>query len=153
MMRRLCEVLLLGTLALGAGCVSVPGTAAGKPDVSGELSIQGPTFGDTRLPLDRCASGEHQVFLGADFTGPGTLVARLAVDPLSGPGVRVFDSTAPFGKSFVVRQSECDHFHFSLSRSGWRINEVWVLHLTLDIDCASADGDVIRATVTSATCW
>jgi hypothetical protein len=144
---------LLGALALSAGCVSVPGTATGKPDVSGELSIEGPTFGDTRLAVDRCVSGEHQVFLGADFTGPGPLVARLAVDPLSGPGVRVFDSTAPFGKSFVVRQSECDHFHFSLARSGWRINDIWALKMTLDIDCTAPSGDSIRATVASASCW
>jgi len=152
-MRTLSMVFLLGTLALATGCVSVSGTANGKPDVSGELSIQGPAFGDTRLAVDRCVSGEHQVFLGADFGGPGPLVARLAVDPLSGPGVRVFDSTAPFGKSFVVRQSECDHFHFSLSRSGWRINDVWVLHLTLDIDCSTQDGDAIRGTISSASCW
>jgi hypothetical protein len=152
-MRRFTVVTLLGALALSAGCASVSGTATGKPDVSGELSIQGPTFGDTRMTLDRCASGEHQVFLGADFAGPGTLVARLAVDPLSGPGLRVFDSTAPFGKSLVVRQSECDHFHFSLERSGWRINDVWVLHLTLDIDCSTPSGDAIRGLVSSASCW
>jgi hypothetical protein len=146
-------MVLLGALALSAGCVSVPGMAGGRPDVTGELAIQGPTFGDTRLAVDRCVSGEHQVFLGADFAGPGPLVARLAVDPLSGPGVRVFDSTAPFGKSFVVRQSGCDHFHFSLARSGWRINDIWALHLTLDIDCSTPDGDSIRITIPSASCW
>lgn len=153
MMRSLSAVFLLGALALTASCVSVTGTAAGKPDVTGELSIQGPTFGDRRLTLDRCASGEHQVFLGADFTGGGPLVARLAIDPLSGPGLRVYDSTAPFGKAFVVRQSECEHFHFSLARSGWQINDVWVLKMTLDIDCSTPEGDAIRATIASASCW
>lgn len=152
-MRRLIVVVFLGLLALTVGCVTVPGAATGKPDVTGELSIQGPTFGDTRLTLDRCASGEHQVFLGADFTGGGPLVARLAIDPLSGPGLRVYDSTAPFGKAFVVRQSACEHFHFSLARSGWQINDVWVLHVTLDIDCSTPDGDAIRGIVSSASCW
>jgi hypothetical protein len=136
-----------------AGCASVPGAIVGAEKVNGSLGVSGPTFGEMQLPVTQCASGEHQVFLGGDFSGQGPVVVRLAIDPLSGPGVRVFDSTAPFGKSFVVRQAECEHFHFSLARSGWQINDVWVLQMTLDIDCSTPEGDAIRATVTSASCW
>ena len=145
-------LILASGLVLGTGCASLPSAPAGEPDVTGELSIAGPTFGETQLRVEECASGEHQMFLGADLTGQGALVARLAVDPLSGPGLRVYDSTAPFGRAFVVRQSDCDHFHFSIERSGWRINDIWVLHLTLDIDCSTPSGDAIRGTIASASC-
>ena len=144
-------VLLFG-LAFGAGCVSMPGAKTGDASVNGELAVAGPTFGETQLRVEQCASGEHQVFLGADFTGASPIVVRLAIDPLTGPGVRVYDSAQPFGKAFVVRQSECDHFHFSLERSNWRINDIWVLHLTLDIDCSTPSGDAIRGTIASASC-
>lgn len=146
-------VALFVGLALSAGCASVPGAIVGAAKVDGSLAVSGPTFGDLQLPVDQCASGEHQVFLGGDFSGQGPVVVRLAIDPLSGPGVRVYDSTAPFGRSFVVRQSECGHFHFSLARSGWQINDVWVLNLTLDIDCSTPEGDAIRGTIASASCW
>lgn len=135
-----------------AGCASVPLPGAAGPAMSGEVALSGPTFGETTQRLTDCVSGEHQVYLGADFSGPGPLVVRLAVDPLTGPGLRVFDPQEPYRRAIVIRQSECEGFHFSLSHNGWRINDVYVLKLSLDVDCTLPSGDHVRAEVTGASC-
>lgn len=141
-------------LALG-GCFSgLPGVGtSGEAEISGALELSGPTFGATTLDVGGCASGEHQVFLGADFAGSGGLVARLAVDPITGPSVKIFESGAPFGKAIVIHQSACPGFHFSLERGGWQINDVYVLRVALDLDCTSASGDTVKGRIATSRCW
>lgn len=143
-------------LALG-GCFSVGPLERGEPTVTGSLALAGPTFGERTLAPMTCTSGEHELFLGADLTeagaGEGVLVARLVVDPLSGPAVRIHAAAARFGPAVVVRREECAAFHFSLVESGWRINDYRVYDVALELDCALPSGDRVAGELAAPGCW
>ena len=138
-----------------AGCVSLTTPElGGAPAVSGTLSVSGPALGTESLAAGACRSGEYEVFLGADFTGVGSpLTARLAVEPLSGPGVRIFRTAEPFGPAVLVRRSDCAVFHFSLERTGWQINDVYALRVSLELDCTLPTGDAVRGSLSGASCY
>ncbi len=152
-MNRFRSLAVVALVASLAGCASIPGAAEG-PSVTGSLALAGPTFGELVLAPTACASGEHQVFLGADFGGTDhQIVTRLAIDPLTGPGVRLFDAQAPFVRTLLMRQADCSSFHLSLERTGWQINEIYVLRVTLELDCSLPSGDGIKGSLAAASCW
>lgn len=144
----------LGLFLLAAGCVTGTGGGLLDPDLEGSLTLSGPTFGDVTLTPKVCSSGQHEVFLGADFKSPDSkLVARLVVDPLNGPGVRIFDLEARFERALVFRDEDCAEFHFSLDGNNWQLNDIDVLVVTLELDCALPGGDSVRGKLSADGCW
>ncbi|MBP7676306.1 MAG: hypothetical protein KBB14_08295, partial [Thermoanaerobaculia bacterium] len=112
-----------------------------------------PLFGDATVAPTECAAGDLQQFLGADFKGAGSgLVVRLVVDPLEGPAARIFDAGDQFGRSVVLRRTECAAFHFSLEGTGLTINDVRDYRISLELDCALADGTSVRGRASSTHC-
>lgn len=151
--------LLLSATLLSSGCFSLageplPGAAGDGPSgVLGSVTVASPLLGNVTVAPTACASGDRQQFLGGDFTDPASgLVVRLAVDPLEGPGARVFAASEPFGKSVVLRRSDCAAFHFSLEETGWRVNDVRDYRLSLELDCALADGTTVHGSVSTTHC-
>jgi hypothetical protein len=144
-------------LLAASGCFSAGPLRRDEPEVTGALALAGPTFGERALVPVSCASGEPQVFLGADFAeaegSQGALVARLVVDPLTGPALRIAAAAAPFAPAIVVRKADCAVFHFSLARTGWRINDYGVYTVSLELDCALPAGDRIAGRLLAPTCW
>ena len=109
-------------------------------------------LGDHLLAASECTAGDRQLFLGADFaTWSSPLVVRLVVDPLDGPAVRVFSTDAQFDETVVFRRSDCQVFHFSLERTGWRINDVTDYRVTLQLDC-SRPGESLKGSASSTHC-
>ena len=118
----------------------------------GSFEVETPSVGKQTLTATGCTSGDRQSFLGGDFTAQNSdLVLRLVVDPLDGPGVRLFSASAPFDNSVVFRRSECGVFHFSLDTTGWRVNGVYDYRLTVDLDCSRA-GETIRGKASTTHC-
>ncbi len=147
---------LFAASILTAGCISTGTGQLGKnePVITGKLDISGPTFGAVSFAPKACDSGEHQVFFGADFSSPESkVVARIVVDPLTGPGVRIFDQDARFEKALVLKKETCQSFHFALERSGWRINDIYVMKVHLDLDCTLPNGDSVKGVVDAASCF
>lgn len=146
----------LALLLFTTGCVST-GTGQlgrGEPATSGSLEIGGPTFGNATLAPTVCQSGEYEVFLGADFSTPESpLVLRLAIDPLDVPGVRLFDRSDRNAKTLTLRKADCADFHFTLSRTGWQINDVYVLKASVELDCTLPSGDRVKGKVETASCF
>lgn len=144
-------------LLAASGCFSAGPLRRDKPEVTGSLALAGPTFGERGLAPVSCTSGERQVFLGADFGeaegAEGALVARLVVDPLAGPAVRIAAAVAPFGPAVVVRRADCAVFHFSLAQTGWQINDQRVYSVSLELDCALSSGDRVAGRLLAPTCW
>jgi hypothetical protein len=145
--------LLLGLWALlTAACGSLP-PPGGSQGVDGWLELGGPTFGEATLRPAACAAGERQLFLGADFHDPASkLVARLAIEPLDGPGVRIFDAEDPFGREVTVRRGDCEVFRFSHQRSGWKLNDIDVVRVALELRCELASGDTVRGELSASGC-
>jgi len=147
----------LGILLFASGCISTgPGAGQGRrePATTGSITLSGPTFGDVTLAPGSCRSGEHEVFLGADFSSPGSdLVVRLVVDPLEAPGVRIFDRNDRSGKTLVLRKADCAGFEVSLGRKGWQLNDVYVLEAHIQLDCSLPGGDRVEGRVATESCW
>lgn len=145
------RLALLAALALAA--CSLPVIPAGEPSVAGALSVAGPSLGERRIEPALCASGELQSFLGADFVDPRSqLVARLAIEPLGGPGVRIFSAEEPYGAAIVVRPGDCEVFHFAHERSGWQLNDVYIVRIELELRCALANGDRVEGKLSAPAC-
>lgn len=160
------RALLAALLLAAAGCFSLGPLGHDGPAVTGTLALAGPAFGARELAPVACHSGERQFFLGADFAeaeraegasaepaSAEPLTARLVVDPLAGPAVRIFASAAPFGAAILVRQADCPAFHFSLADAGWRLNDYRVFTVSLELDCALASGDRVAGNLLAPTCW
>jgi len=119
----------------------------------GSFVIAGPTLGQQTLAPTSCAAGERQVFLGVDLLDEATgIVTRLVVDPATGPVARVFRASAPFDASVLFHRSECRVFHFSLDSTGWRIDHIDELRMSLDLDCQLPSGDSIVGKASAPGC-
>ncbi len=148
MLRFLPLAILLATSCF-SGLGGIPSVQSGA---TGSFSVTSKTFGDQTLTPSDCASGDRQFFLGGDFSSSTSpLVLRLAVDPVSGPAVRLFSADAPWEHSIVFRRSDCAAFHFTLDSTGWRINDVYDYRFTLQLDCRRA-GEAISGSASSAHC-
>jgi len=128
-------------------------SGAGESQPLGSLKLSSAALGQLTLLPTSCTAGGRQLFLGADFTDEAAgIVARLVVDPLEGPAVRVFASATPFDRSIVFRRPDCRAFHFSLESTGWRINRIDDYQVTLDLDCWGEGRDSIAGKVSSTHC-
>lgn len=139
-----------------AACAALPPDGSdehGTRAPLGSLTIAGPTFGQRELVPTACSSGEPQFFLGFDLQDKSAgMVTRLVVDPATGPIVRVFAASAPFNKATLFRDADCRVFHFSLDTTGWRINRVQQLDISLDLDCQLPSGDRIVGKASDRGC-
>ena len=119
----------------------------------GSFTVSSDRLGHLTVSPSSCTAGDRQFFLGGDFEDEKSgIVARLVVDPLEGPAVRVFATAAPFEKTAVFRSPECRVFHFSLDATGWRINRIRDYRLSLDLDCSNKEGDTLTGKVSAAHC-
>ncbi len=125
----------------------------GRSASLGSFRSSGPVLGARVLAPKICTTGEGQQFLGFDlYDEDSGVVARLVVDPVNGPVARVFDAKAPFDRSVVFRRSECRTFHFSIDATGWRIDRIDELRVSLELDCTLPSGDAITGSAHDDGC-
>lgn len=157
----LSPLLVAAATLAASGCFSFP--AIPLPDMAvtegapagalGSFEVSSPILGETTVVPKACAAGDLQQFLGGDFHDPvSNLVVRVVVDPLEGPAARVYDLGDRFKKSVVLRRADCATFHFSLEHTGMTINDVRDYRLSLELDCALADGTTVRGSASSTHC-
>jgi hypothetical protein len=135
----------VGLAALAhAGCVT--STASHAPaGTLGTLELRSTSIGTRTLQPAACRSGERQMFLGADFLDPREgLTARLLVEPTGLAALRVFPGGQPLDPGVIFRKTDCATFQLSLARTGWRIDDVYDLRATLEVDCQGPSGDFIK---------
>jgi len=142
----------LAALTLACACAvgSQPGSSRAP---LGTFTISGPTLGPQTVAPTSCSAGERQVFLGFDLLDEASgIVTRLVVDPATGPVVRVFKTSAPFDATMLFHRFECRVLHFSLEETGWRINRIDELAVSLELDCQLPSGDAIVGTARDPGC-
>jgi hypothetical protein len=153
-----CRNIIMALLLAASACLpacssSAPGVGSSHAEPLGTFTVAGPTLGAHTLRPGRCASGEHQYFLGFDLPDETEgVVVRLVVDPAGSPLVRVFSTAAPFDKTVVFHRSECRVFHFSVDSTGWRINRIDQLNVSLEVDCELPSGDRIVGKASEPGC-
>ena len=134
-------LLLAGLAPLCAGCVVGTVLSAEKSAPAGSVELRSPSLGDRTLKPTACRSGEHQLFLGADFLDAQGLTTRLFVEPNGAASLRFFAAAHPLDPGILFHRQDCGRFALSLDRTGWRINDIYDLHLSLDFDCHAASGE------------
>jgi hypothetical protein len=122
-------------------------------NLSGQIEIRSTVLGDFTFTPDGCRSGEHQVFLGADFIDAADgHVLRLAIEPLSGPGIRLFRGEAPFDEAVVLRPADCAQFELSMQRNGWQLNEIHMLEISIALDCDLGEQGQVKGSLSAQYC-
>ena len=139
--------IALVALCTLSACTSSPSPASPaeqhEPGL-GAFSPSGPTFGQQALAPTRCSVGQREWFLGFDLhDNKAGFVTRLVIDPATGPVVRVYQASAPFDRSILFHRSDCSVFHFSIDSTGWLINDIYKLKVSLELDCRLPTGDSI----------
>jgi hypothetical protein len=147
---------LCKALALSTALALIPAAESGAVESQDTNSVHasGPTLGSLQLKANKCLSGGHWLFRGAeifDETTQEVLVLRLVLDPIEGPIVR-FYKDSEWGPSIVLRRPDCEKLEFDLHRTGVMVNGVEEVHVSLQLDCRSAAGDVVTGRVDLPAC-
>jgi len=145
-------LLLAGIALLCAGCVVGTALSAAKAQPAGRVTLTSPALGDHTLQPTTCRSGEHQLFLGADFLDGQGLVTRLIVAPTGAASLRFFDAAHPLDPGVLFRREDCGRFELTLDRTGWRINDIYDLHIRLDFECRAASGEAATGHLVTDHC-
>jgi len=145
--------LLIVTALLQSGCVANTAVVGSNGVPMGAIHVTSTTIGNIPLTPTACASGERQLFLGADFLeGSRGTVLRLILQPSGEATLRVFNATSPLDPGIVFQRTACSKALVSLERTGWRIDDIYDLRVSLDLDCRNASGDSLRGTLSVAHC-
>ena len=146
-------LLSLAVPALTWGCFASGAIDAVKSAPTGTLEVVSASLGSHTLVPSVCASGERQLFLGADFLdGAQGITARLILEPSGAASLRLFPTDEPLEAGLSFRRQDCDRFDLSLERTGWQINDVYDLRVRMDLDCRAATGDSVRGALTADRC-
>ena len=144
--------LSIASLLLLSGCVVGTALQAAKAEPAGSVTLRSQALGDRTLKPAACQSGEHQLFLGADFIDSQGIATRLIVEPTGAVSLRFFDVAHPLDPGVLFRRQDCGRLELSLDRTGWKINEFYDLHVSLDFDCRNASGDTAAGHLTTDHC-
>jgi hypothetical protein len=134
-----------------SGCVVGPALQAAKSEPAGSVTLRSQALGDRTLRPTACQSGEHQLFLGADFIDQG-IATRLIVEPTGAVSLRLFDTAHPLDPGVLFHRQDCGRLELSLDRTGWRINDIYDLRVSLDFDCRTASGDTAAGHLATDHC-
>ena len=145
-------VLLSSFALLSAGCVVGTALQAEKAEPAGGVTLRSPALGDRTLKPAACQSGEHQLFLGADFLDGQGITTRLVLEPTGAVSLRLFDAAHPLDPGVLFQRQDCGRFELSLDRTGWKINDIYDLRVSLSFDCRNASGDTAAGHLATDHC-
>jgi hypothetical protein len=134
-------LLLSGLALLCAGCFVGTALSIEKSAPAGSVDLRSPSLGDRTLKPAECRSGENELFLGADFLDGQGITTRLIVEPTGAASLRFFQAAHPLDPGVLFQRRDCGLFKLSLDRDGWRINDIYDLHVSLDFECRAPSGD------------
>lgn len=123
-----------------------------SPSVTGHLVLEAPGGEVRELRPDRCVSGDHFHFLGADLADGRGATIRAVLDPLRGPGVRVSLTPNPDDVPLVLDVQSCPGLRLDVSDSGWRVNEFRAVVGELELDCTTPGGGRVHGRLAFRQC-
>ena len=134
------------------GCIVGSALEAARSEPAGKVHLQSAKLGEHDLVPRACASGERQLFYGADFLGDDGITVRLVVEPTGDAGLRFFRAAEPLTGGVVFPGGACNRFDLQLERTGWQINEFWDLRVRVDFDCRNGWGDAASGSLVAEHC-
>lgn len=151
-LRSLRWAALLGAALVHGGCIVGSALEAAKSEPTGKVHLASAALGEHDLVPRACASGERQVFLGADFLDDGAITTRLIVEPTGAASLRFFPAGEPLAPGVLFHRAECSRFEIALAHTGWQINEIYDLRVRVDFDCRNAAGDTASGSLVADHC-
>jgi hypothetical protein len=145
-------VAFLGVGLLHGGCIVGSALEATRNEPTGKVHLASATLGEHDLVPRACASGERQVFLGADFLDDGAITTRLIVEPTGAASLRFFPAAKPLEAGVLFSRADCNRFEMSLEHTGWKVNEIYDLSVRIDFDCRNAAGDGASGSLVAEHC-
>jgi len=132
--------IVLGCLSLGPGCATTKVAGSGATSVDqATLTVAGRQY-----RLDACSSGDLLQFLGVDLAdATRTAFARVAIDPIDGPRMKVVLGGADGKETFVLGKDQCDPFEAGVKPTDWQVNDVRDVSGFVDADCKSDRGPAV----------
>jgi hypothetical protein len=134
------------------GCVVNSAIEAARDQPQGRATITHANGSIRDFEALSCRSGEHQVFLGADFVDSANQVVRLVLDPQGTATLRFFDSSQPLEQGLLFIQSDCEPFELSLNRTGWQIDDIYDLSVSIAFSCRLPSGATAAGTLVATHC-
>jgi hypothetical protein len=138
------------TLAL-AVCLQF-GCAKTRIGGSAPASLEQATLslGDRQYHLDECRSGDLAYFLGVDLADRSrTARVRLAIDPMSGPRIRV---QVEHNQPLVLVSQQCRQLDAEATPTGWQVDTVRDVSGFVDAECTSETGQAVSLHVRFSHC-
>lgn len=133
--RRRAPWLALALLALLAGC---------GPQAQGSFRAAGPRTGDWELVPDRCVSGFHRGFLGAELHRQDEREDTQLVLVVRPEGTLVLARAPGTDDMIVFRRDECRALEVDVHTNGVRINRVPSVSGSVTLDCDKPGFGAIR---------
>ena len=136
----LCLILV----PLEGGCVGTrvgdtATTVTGGRTPGATLSLGGQDY-----VLAVCRSGDREYFLGVDLADrEGQAAARVFIDPMDGPRLRVVLDGKGSPKSMSLGPSSCRRLEARIEPTGWRVNRVRDFSGYLEADCTGEGLEVV----------
>jgi hypothetical protein len=150
--RHLAALALVAALWQSA-CTTFDSVPATESRPSGDVAVSSAAFGNVVLAPTACVSGESQLFLGADFVDDARgMTTRLILEPKGEATLRVFRTADPLRPGILFARADCSQFRLSFDRSGWRINDIYDVRVSVTFDCGKASGESLRGNLAAAHC-
>ena len=137
---------------LHSGCIVGDALQVAKDKTTGTVELASAVFGNFTLAPTVCASGERALFLGADFLDDQGITTRLILDPTGAASLRLFRAAPALDPGLLFRRQDCSRFQLSLERSGWQVNDVYDLRVSLEFDCRTPAGDTATGSLLAEHC-
>ena len=144
--------LVLGAAIFHSGCVVSSAIEASRDQPEGTAAFTQADGRSTDFEAVSCGSGEHQLFLGADFSDSANQTVRVVVDPQGSATLRFFDSSQPLEPGLLFQRADCERFELSLERTGWQIDEIYDLSVTVDFSCRLPSGATGAGSLVATHC-
>ncbi len=136
---RLAALAILVLSLPGCATTQVGGAGLGGPAVE-QATL---TVGRQSYQIDTCTSGDLLQFLGVDLADQKAgAIARLAMDPIDGPRLKVVVRGAEEG-SAVLARDQCSVLDADVHPTNWVVNTVRAVSGYVNAECRSASGQAI----------
>jgi hypothetical protein len=137
--RRVAALALLALSAPACATTQVAGAGPAGPAVE-QATL---TFGRQSYQIDACTSGDLLQFLGVDLADQKAgAIARLVMDPIDGPRLKVVVRGAEEG-SVVLARDQCSLLDADVRPTNWVVNTVRAVSGYVNAECRTPSGQAV----------
>jgi hypothetical protein len=74
------------------------------------------------------------------------------LDPQGTARLRFFDSSQPLEQGLAFSHSDCERFELSLNQTGWQIDDIYDLSVSIGFSCRLPSGATAAGALVTTNC-